>query len=1592
MAAPTTPTAVMSARTALRAQRATLVAAIDAQAVAQRALDTALRTVVENPGDPANAVTVARQNLTTATNNLSSARSAEATSRASLGSAIATWLKDGTNPVTADVDVARLLASQPIVMFPVRIETRFMGGSPPTQLLVRVYPDEISVDTHESALTLDEEDAGKTYYTGLSLTDPTEEGKRWQVLATRFGAPRAAYIARVMRPSMQQDGSYPSYSKCDSRWANQAPSATPQFPVMPHRPDTWTRPAEAVMPDRWVLVGYRAGQQVLIKAGNPIPEPLAVTIDPGGGQTTTSEGFLTDPDLLWSIDFPTAEQIGMAFTVTSTATAPAQPDDKDLRLGYDRLVVVGVKSSLLPFVDTAVNEGPGNPPPDTSTYLERLFDSHHYTRGLALVPQGSPSNNFEGNATTFPPADPFGANSFLIERRPPPFHRTISYHCPEADLTPGGEVDIDALARIIGVPDGVFAHTFGSREPNATGRGSRDQERARFMNAALWPVTWGYYLEQMMYPVFASSPTVDTNGRSYFTEWVRGRGPAPAFRVGGVPYGVLPAVSLNLWRRQGTTGDDTFEEQLVSKLLILREAWKAAAAATAPHIAPTNSTDPYPAFVNVLAQHASSKQIRVRNLRGPDATANEASLLGVSVSSIAAGIASNALNFGTTLADATLSAARALGMTGDGTSDLFADVLVTAKNVPTPSQYINSLVLASLDALKNDTTIITGTTVRPLLYLLLRQALLLEMQRQARSMNLWPVADFELFGFSVSTETQSFFEKAAASEVAIKAAIKNYRDVLGSLGAALFFASTAEVEHVLTETLDLASYRLDAWITAVATRRLRMTRSTQEAALGKPVGSYLGGYAWVEDLRPLKKSTAPDGGYIHAPSMPQAATAAVLRSAALTGGTEAAGKYAVDLSSERVRIARRILDEVREGQQLGAVLGYRFERALREKHTTIAASTVELYIIALRKLYPLVANKSTTDTNAPADQIAARNVVDGLALRTKRDGIPFGTGGLPNNTTDPAGVSAILVEVNAIDQLADAVGDLLTAESVYQIARGNVAGAGATLDALSHGLRPPDPEIARSPRGGVGVTHRVAVAFTPNLADQSGWAAPPAPPNTPARVAAALNLDKFVGRLIGNPSGVTATVTAHVVSGSPPVTSTVTKTVVLGVGSGGSISLGLRPLDLVALARASTQPGQGSLLDRRIIDVAISGLAGVTDASVTYDATTGAFTFPQAMEVARAIGAALVGTRPLISDDLVPPSESSTAAADATATAAAEAAAMLTNANTAAAAVGTARSNVSQAFSEPPGSARTSDLRVALRAAATFDPALYPDALATTAALDDAARAAIAALDRIATDAGAALASPGTGTAEIARAAVAALKMIFGRDYVTTQAFTPRNPIELTMSLSDRGALLPTADDKVAPLQMLEQASRIREPLARARRVALYSGALGAAPPTLNVVQLPFVKGEVWAGPRFVNPTAPPPGRVSCLLMTPAGAALTPAQTIEGLMLDEWTEIVPSTDEETGLAFHYDNPGAEAPQALLAAVPSAADGKWTFAQLLATVNETLDLAHIRVLEPDHLPAPFGQMLPAIYVSQHDQNGVPNMALQVLAHDPHATGS
>ena len=102
------------------------------------------------------------------------------------------------------------------------------------------------------------------------------------------------------------------------------------------------------------------------------------------------------------------------------------------------------------------------------------------------------------------------------------------------------------------------------------------------------------------------------------------------------------------------------------------------------------------------------------------------------------------------------------------------------------------------------------------------------------------------------------------------AALRDGIDCLVSLVEDEGAAAIGEPERLLRSTLGLALYRVDAWITSLASRRLA------ELRLKRPSGLQTGGYGWLVDLAPRQGEAEP--GSHPRPEPGHAATAAVLRS------------------------------------------------------------------------------------------------------------------------------------------------------------------------------------------------------------------------------------------------------------------------------------------------------------------------------------------------------------------------------------------------------------------------------------------------------------------------------------------------------------------------------------------------------------------------------------------------------------------------------------------------------------------------------------------------------------------------------------------
>jgi hypothetical protein len=140
-------------------------------------------------------------------------------------------------------------------------------------------------------------------------------------------------------------------------------------------------------------------------------------------------------------------------------------------------------------------------------------------------------------------------------------------------------------------------------------------------------------------------------------------------------------------------------------------------------------------------------------------------------------------------------------------------------------------------------------------------------------------------------------------------------------------------------------------------------------------------------------------------------------------------------------------------------------------------------------------------------------------------------------------------------------------------------------------------------------------------------------------------------------------------------------------------------------------------------------------------------------------------------------------------------------------------------------------------------------------------------------------------------------------------------------------------------------------------------GATDADPSAFLLGQLPATPGDRWLGLPIDATNPPAKGRIAfaCLI---AGDPLT-QNAYAGLMIDEWPERIPSVRENASVAFHYREPSARAPQALLLAVCPDNRPFWDDDLVLGVLQETLELAKIRAVDLDSVTE-VGQILPALY--------------------------
>jgi hypothetical protein len=796
----------------------------------------------------------------------------------------------------------------------------------------------------------------------------------------------------------------------------------------------------------------------------------------------------------------------------------------------------------------------------------------------------------------------------------------------------------------------------------------------------------------------------------------------------------------------------------------------------------------------------------------------------------------------------------------------------------------------------------------PLLYRLLRHAALasyLGAARRALAANHVAVLEPEMIGMSTLEPPWKWLELSIPGGT-IRQVLDAARtagtgdaafvDVWKALGV-LATAPSRDLDALVREALDLCSHRLDAWVTGLAADRLRHMRAAE------PAGIAIGAYGFVTNLvrtaaagadpvadepGPLTLATAP-GGYIHTPSLAHTATAALLRSGHVAHRESSATTFATDLSSARVRDARWILDALREGAALGEILGRRIERALLDATNPPLFS----FVPVLRELVASAA-------------FAQRRTLDGYELvKRARAGLPWTQHGLPaSNTPEAVALSAILA---GVDANLDAIGDLLVAESVHQIAQGNPLRAAATLDALALGATPPaDLGILAVPPTAIGLSH-VVVSAVPAGVTPHGWSDTPRARAEPA-------LEAWAGALLGAAAGYRVRV-RYLAGG-----------VEVGARELRFDTLGLGAIDVVRAA------GAGELAPI-ILDHARTPPAGVPTSTPEIDPSRlgTARSLDDAIAIGQALAGVLARARAATAADL-----GDTGSPAPSAIAAIE---------------GRGHDNaianaLSKLATDAPAGLRAAALLGVDHATPALDPSAWPPQV-------ERARAALTARAQR-------LAALGSGTdldARLARA-VTRLELLYGDDLVILPPIEISD--ELRASLTDQAALVV---DPLEPGSWLSRAALVRSELEAFDRAVFLADTIHGAELGLRVAQLPHVAGAPWIGRAVFDTDKPPTARRSFMLHAPI--TVDPAHPIAALLIDTWTEAVPAALHTTGVAFQIDQPTACPPQSILLAVPADAAPAWTDGAIEATVREALALAKLRAVDGD-LIGDAGHYLPGLY--------------------------
>lgn len=1496
----------------------------------------------------------------------------------------------------------------PILLLPLRMETKFKLSGTVKELWVRVFPDDIAIETHEKILTQTEVEYGTSLWKNLwhAQQDESHKEAAWKVVTDKFGVNRAGWVALQTKPD---------------NWGQRTELTNEDdliFPdTEPVKPSSWTKaPQVRTMPDKLVLLPFKNGKALDPVIGKQIKDVVVVGPAPIGHldkpSVTRNEDDSTidlGQDFVWVRDFDKAVEEGLGFKVRL---------DDDTAKGFDKLLVVGLKLSA--------DEGDGK------ALLENLLHSHQYSvDGLSLIKQGTPTNNTEEKDAGYSAHQTVEDIRKRIENDDILFSET-----PDLKEATDGQ----RMADLLGIEYSILQPVINSD--------LKDHQEAVAINKALYAGTLGYYCNSMLNDVMEDTDIQRL--RNHFTGYVTGRGPLASIRAGNQPYGILITSAFDKWKTPvdlvRKNPEYSFLKKLHQFLSFMESEWRKKISEL-PQISKAGNSGEN--LMKVLGLHPVSTEFYQRvgysfdHLKNLEAFSQGgkyfSDVFKMTIEKMFTRQLLKNFDYDQNYPNGSPKPVPLLlqlifqnyHVTLDKKN--FVDTQELSEEGPNNLHYLSWLLNNASDIKKLEAQDF-GSEQKPntLLYMMLLNSMLLEsgqsiykylskrnivsgeLIRSRKFMNISTapsVSQWEIFQAPVNriiaTETSSLplysHIRTQFTNPAENDSTGNLKDQMWALEK-LKDISTAGLERALTEHIDILSYRLDAWQTSLFYRRLQEQRNLTHDNTQRHKGIYIGSFGYLENVFPgrnrrkkVSENILPDelktekdnlytetenGGYVHAPTLNHATAAALLRNGYLThADPENKELLAVNLSSERVRRAKHIIDGIRNGQTLEVLLGYQFERGLHD-WSSLAVNPVILNHLKpnFRQAFPLKKTKIPQEgkVTGPEETVNDFHVVNGLALAKTKTAFPYGI------TTFPAlseiQINAIKKEKENLENSLDSLKDVLTAESAYQLALGNFDRAAAVLQAISGGLMPPEVEVIQSARGtDMVLTNRVVIHFDSTLTENP-W--PLIPLTQKALTEPGLNY--WLGTLIGDPEKIKCRVAA--VDGDGNILRRTDDTEIVDFVT--LQDLALQPVDFMYLIRNRLQESGPSELEARVRYV-FAGNNFLSDRTVTRIefSRTDAENDPEVKSFAEILPLVnhmrnlVSSSRPVLAKDYLPASK--------------ELVSPENNENNIDLADFQAR--VQNAFNnlnllaslllpaiEDADSFRTeafvNNLRNKIKSIAdagfpyTFPQSSFGHDTAQTDLLVTQGRSVLKRINEFRETFNkkiAEISDPGMHLPDQKVSVLTELiKSILGEDFVILPRFSFINVPDITQAYNSRSQLLNyTTNSLKIPLvvsEWLHGISLVRPKMHTLEFIRLLNDTFNPQLLSMEPIQLPYRANDTWLAVDFPSGTTIDHDTISLIQYNPQG--FEPAKSQCGLLIDDWTEVIPNKDEVTGITFNFDQPDSMPPQLILLAVTPEETGSWKWENLVSTITDTIERAKARAVEPDHIDKISGisTLLPATH--------------------------